>query len=209
MITIAIADDHQALIDGIKLKIDDTNDIHLVFTATDGQQFLKHLKSETVDVAITDLKMPKMDGIQLTKVIKDKFKDIKVIAFSMFDQIDAINKMKSVNAEAYILKTSPLDKLIQAIYAVHRGEKYYDESIEGITDAFSEDNPHTKNILSKSEREILDLIAAGKTSAEIADIRQTAISTIDTHRRNMTHKLRLSGKGELLRYAMDQKYKFD
>ncbi|MFN2260864.1 MAG: response regulator [Psychroflexus sp.] len=209
MITIAVADDHQALIDGIKLKIDDTNDIHLVFSANDGEIFLKCLKDEVVDVVIIDLKMPKMDGIELTKAIKKKFQNTKVIALSMFDQADAINKMKAAKAEAYILKTSPLDKLVQAIYAVNRGEEYYDESIDGITDTFSEESEHTKHILSKSEREILELIAAGKTSAEIADIRQTAISTIDTHRRNMTLKLRLSGKGELLRYAMDQKYKFD
>ncbi|WP_127844386.1 response regulator transcription factor [Psychroflexus aestuariivivens] len=209
MIKIAIADDHQALIDGVKLKLDETDDIQLAFTANNGQQFLDHLKTETIDMAIIDLKMPKMDGIQLTKEIKTNFEPTKVIAFSMFDQADAINKMKSENADGYILKTSSLDKLIQAIYAISRGEKYYDESINGITYAFSEETEQPKNMLSKSERQILELIASGKTSAEIADIRQTAISTIDTHRRNMTNKLRLSGKGELLRYAMDQKYKFD
>jgi len=209
MITVAIADDHQALIDGLTLKISETNDIHLAFTANDGERFWEQLQKEPVDVVITDLKMPKMDGIALTKMIKKHLKDTKVIAFSMFDQSDAINKMKAANAEAYILKTSPLGLLLQAVYVVYRGERYYDESLEGISDSFSEASGHTKTLLSKSEREILELIAAGKTSAEIAEIRQTAISTIDTHRRNMTHKLGLSGKGELLRYAMDQKYKFE
>lgn len=209
MITVAIADDHQTLIDGIKLRLEKDKNIDLKFHANNGREFLKKMKKHEVDIVITDIKMPKMDGISLTRQLKEDYKDVKIIVLSMFDQVDAIKKMIDAEVNGYILKTSPLDELIIAIQEVYNGEDYFDDYLEGISELFNKDFKTPKTKLSQTEKEILDLIAEGKTSQEIADLRESAVSTVDTHRRNMSYKLGLYGKGELLRYAMDKKYKFD
>lgn len=209
MINVAIADDHQALIDGICLRLEEDDNISLKFCANNGREFLKKLKKNPVDVVITDIKMPKMDGISLTRKIKSDFKEIKIIVLSMFDQIDAVKKTIDAEVNGYILKTSPLDELILAIQEVYNGNNYFDDHLEGILELFNKESKTEKGKLSQTEKEILDLIAEGKTSQEIADIRESAVSTVDTHRRNMSHKLGLYGKGELLRYAIDKKYKFE
>jgi len=127
----------------------------------------------------------------------------------MFDQIDAVRKMIDAKVNGYVLKTSPMDELVIALREVYEGNDYFDDHLEGISELFNKREKSEKSKLSQTEKEILDLIAEGKTSQEIAEVRQSAVSTIDTHRRNMSHKLGLYGKGELLRYAMDKKYKFD
>jgi len=209
MINVAIVDDHQALIDGIQLKLQDEDQIQLKFYANDGKEFLSKLKHTTIDVAIIDIKMPKMDGLSLTRRIKTDFKDVKIIVLSMFDQLDAVRKLVNAEVNAYILKTSPLNQLILAIKTVNNGQNYFDEHLEGISELLGQSSTATSGKLSQTEKQILDLIAEGKTSQEIASLRETAVSTVDTHRRNMSHKLGLYGKGELLRYAMDKKYKFE
>ncbi len=207
MITVAIAEDHQALMDGIQLLFRYNEDIAIVGMANDGEELLKIVKRKQPKVIITDIRMPKMDGIVATKNISRDFPHIKIIAFSMFDQDAAIEQMKNAGASGYVLKTSPLDTLETAIYAVLRGDEFYDATL--LSDHTSK-MTNTKNVtvLSKSEREILKLIAQNMTSSEIASVRFTAVSTVEKHRKNMMRKLNLTGKGELLRYALETKYEF-
>ncbi|MBZ9779039.1 response regulator transcription factor [Psychroflexus sp. CAK8W] len=209
MIKVAIADDHQTLIDGICLRLENDDYIDVEFFTNNGRDFLKKLKKTPVDIAIIDIKMPKMDGVSLTRALRAEYSDIKIIVLSMFDQIDAVRKMIDAKVNGYVLKTSPMDELVIAIREVYEGNDYFDDHLEGVSELFNKGAKSEKSKLSQTEKEILDLIAEGKTSQEIADVRQSAVSTIDTHRRNMSHKLGLYGKGELLRYAMDKKYKFD
>jgi len=208
MITVAIAEDHQALVDGINLLLKYEEDITIVGTANDGEELLKIVRRKQPKVVLTDIKMPKVDGILATKKIKKEFPHIKVIAFSMFDQEEAITQMIEAGASGYLLKNSPLDEVIKAIKNVSKGETYFDSSID---EALLDPNAikaKKRPLLSKSEREILKLIGQGKTSSEIAASRFTAVSTVEKHRKNMIHKLGLSGKGELLRYAIEKKYDF-
>ena len=209
MITIAIAEDHQSLIDGIKLLLEFEDNISIVGTANDGEGLLDIVRKKQPKIIITDIRMPKMDGIEVTKTIKKEFPDIKVIAFSMFDQEEAVLQMRDAGASGYILKNSPLEEILAAIQAVTAGKVYYDAGIDEhlIDPAFAKANTK-KTLLSRSEKEILRLIAQNKTSSEIADIRFTAVSTVEKHRKNMMRKLGLSGKGELLRYAIEKKYDF-
>lgn len=209
MIKVAIADDHQTLIDGICLRLENDKNIDLKFFTNNGRDFLKKLKNTPVDIAIIDIKMPKMDGVSLTRVLRAEHSDIKIIVLSMFDQIDAVRKMIDAKVNGYVLKTSPMDELVIALREVYEANDYFDDHLEGISELFNKREKSEKSKLSQTEKEILDLIAEGKTSQEIAEVKQSAVSTIDTHRRNMSHKLGLYGKGELLRYAMDKKYKFD
>lgn len=210
MITVAIGEDHQALIDGIQLLLQYEEHIEVVGTANDGEALLQIVRRKQPKVVIMDIRMPKLDGIESTKIIRKEFPHIKVIAFSMFDQEAAVIQMRAAGATGYILKKSPLEEILKAIESVIQGKEYYDSGLEAYLEssAFAKANTSKKSVLSKSEKEILKLIAQNKTSSEIADIRFTAVSTVEKHRKNMMRKLGLSGKGELLRFAIERKYEF-
>lgn len=208
MIKVAIAEDHQSLIDGIDLLLKYEEDITLVGTANDGKALLELIQEKKPDVILMDIKMPKIDGITATKSITAQHPNMGVIAFSMFDQEDAIQKMIAAGAKGYLLKNSPLEEVLTAIKAVHKGDTFFDKAIDPSYIAVQDNISSGKSLLSKSEREILTLIGQGKTTSEIAAIRFTAVSTVEKHRKNMIRKLGLSGKGELLRYALEKKYDF-
>ncbi|SDS12678.1 two component transcriptional regulator, LuxR family [Formosa sp. Hel1_31_208] len=207
MIRLAIAEDHQSLIDGIKLLLEHEENISIVGTANDGEELLKIVELKQPTVVLTDIRMPKMDGIEATKHIKKSNPHIKVLAFSMFDQTDAIQQMFDAGATGYILKNSALSEVLIAIHTVAAGETYFDININtNVLD--SESNSKKKGLLTKRQIEILELIALGKTSREIADELFIGIHTVDTHRKNMARILGLQGKGELMRYALEKKYRF-
>lgn len=126
----------------------------------------------------------------------------------MFDQEEAVSQMIAAGASGYLLKNSPLDEVLNAIRSVASGNEFFDKGIDISTIKEASGRTSKKPILSKSEREILVLIGQGKATSEIAVARFTAVSTVEKHRKNMIHKLGLSGKGELLRYALEKKYDF-
>jgi len=203
MITLAIAEDHQALIDGMKLFLKDQPDILLVGEANDGEALIELVKNKRPSVVITDIRMPKCDGITATKIIKKKYPLTKVIGFSMFDQADAIEQMKQAGASGYILKNSSLETVLKAIRTVARNETFFDNAIT------TKDETTKETItFSEREKEILQLVGEGKSSQEIADIIQIRKGTVDSYRKNILKKLNLSGKNDLLRFAVERKYDF-
>lgn len=208
MISIAIAEDHQSLIDGINLLLEYEADVKIVGTANDGEELLNIVQIKKPDVVITDIKMPKIDGIQATRLIKKEYPNIKVIGFSMFDQQDAIQQMIAAGASGYLLKNSPLDELLFAIRTVYMGGTFFDKEINPLFLSETATTTQNKSLLSKSEKEILMMIGEGKSSNEIAALRSTSVSTVEKHRKNMIRKLGLKGKGELLRYSLEKKYDF-
>ncbi|MDP5231348.1 MAG: response regulator transcription factor [Cellulophaga sp.] len=205
MIRLLIAEDHQALIDGITSYIAYEEDIEVVGHANDGEELLALIVKKMPTVILCDIRMPKIDGIAATKIITEKYPKIKVIAFTMFDQQEAIDQMLAAGAQGYVLKNSSLDVVLEAIRKVDKGETYFDKKIQ--LDVPIKNS--SKSILSSREKEILMLIGRGNTSHEIASELFIGKSTVDTHRKNMIRKLGLSGSGELLRYAMQKKYDFD
>lgn len=207
MIRLAIAEDHQSLIDGIKLLLEYEESISIVGDANNGEDLLHIVRLKRPNVVLTDIRMPKMDGITATKLIKKEFPEIKVLAFTMFDQIDAIEQMIDAGASGYLLKNSSLTEVLEAIKTVKKGETYYDANID--TNALQTDAKSSKKgLLTKRQIQILELIAQGKTSREIGDLLFIGVHTVDTHRKNMVRILGLKGKGELMRYALEKKYKF-
>ncbi|OMQ12369.1 response regulator transcription factor [[Flexibacter] sp. ATCC 35103] len=203
MITIIIAEDHQSLIDGIKLSLEFEDDIAVVGEANDGEELIQLVRKKRPQIVITDIRMPKCDGICATKIIKSEFPEIKIIAFSMFDQAEAIQQMKQAGASGYIMKNSPLRKLIEAIRAVISNETFFDDAII-VKDEITKENI----LLSNREKAILRLIGEGKTSNEIADVLFISKSTVDTHRKNILKKMNLYGKTDLIRFAVERKYDF-
>lgn len=203
MITLIIAEDHQALIDGIKSFLEYEDDISVIGEANDGELLVDLVRKKQPQVILTDIRMPKCDGICATKTIKKEFPNTKIIAFSMFDQNEAIQQMKKAGADGYILKNAPLKKVLEAIRIVAKNGSYYDDAITTLDTTSKEEI-----ILSSREKEILRLIGEGKTSIEIAETLFIGKSTVDTHRKNILKKINLHGKTDLIRFAVERKYDF-
>lgn len=203
MIRLLITDDHEALRDALKLLFKNDDAIELVGTASDGKELMEILQIKRPHVLVTDISMPRMNGVAVCKKALEIIPHIKVIAFSMFEDQQAIKDMIDAGAHGYVLKRKSLHEVRNAVIAVSKGERYFDASIDEHS-ILNNEKANTKTILSHTEREILKLIAQGKSSSDIATERFTAVSTVIKHRKNMIHKLKLEGKGELLRYAMQQ-----
>lgn len=205
MIRIVIAEDHQALIDGIKLALAAEKDIEVIGEANDGAALIELVRLKNPDVVITDIRMPKCDGISATKIIKTELPHIQVIGFSMFDQPEAIEQMKEAGASGYIMKNSSLSKVVEAIRTVANKKSFFD------TNCISDKRTGMQEeiILSKREQEIVRLIGEGKTSAEISEILFIGKATVDTHRKNILKKLNIHGKTDLMRFAVERKYDFN
>lgn len=204
MINVVIAEDHQSLIDGIKIFLEYEDGIKVVGEANDGERLLEVVRKTRPDIVLTDIRMPRMDGITATREIKKELPACRIIAFSMFEQEEAMNQMADAGASGYIMKNSSLKVVLAAIRAVMEGKTFFDESIK----VKAEKRENAEVPLSRREIEIVKLIGQGKTSQEIADLLFIGKTTVDTHRKNILKKLSLSGKSELLRYSMERKYDF-
>lgn len=204
MINVVIAEDHQSLIDGIKIFLEYEDDIKVVGEANDGERLLEVVRKTRPDIVLTDIRMPRMDGITAAREIKKELPACRIIAFSMFEQEEAMNQMADAGASGYIMKNSSLKVVLAAIRAVMAGNTFFDDSIK----AKAEKRQSGEVQLSRRELEIVKLIGQGKTSQEIADALFIGKTTVDTHRKNILKKLSLSGKSELLRYSMERKYDF-
>jgi len=203
MIRIAIAEDHQALLDGIKLMLEFETDIEVVGEANDGEELLEIVKLKQPDLVLTDIRMPKCDGLCATKAIMALYPNTRIIGFSMFEQYEAVQQMKAAGAKGYILKNSSLKKVLEAIRTVASGKTYFDNDI--IThDSITKE----EIILSNREKEILQLIGEGKTSNEIASSLFISKTTVDSHRKNIMKKINIHGKTDLIRFAVERKYDF-
>lgn len=213
MITIIIAEDHQMLIDGVTSFFEYDEDINIIDTANNGEELVKLALLKQPKLVITDIRMPIMDGIQATKKIKTRYPHIKVLAMTMFDQPEAIKQMLDAGATGYILKNSGIKMLSKAIKEVAAGETFFDPNVAfNFMNNYIEGNVSIgktdKVVLSNREKEILQLIANGKTSKEISESLFIAKTTVDTHRKNMIRKLQLTNGNELVKYAIDKKYQF-
>ncbi|MCL4166038.1 UNVERIFIED_CONTAM: hypothetical protein GTU68_053865, partial [Idotea baltica] len=129
MIRLAIAEDHQSLIDGLELLLKYEDEISIVGTANDGEALLEVVRRKEPNVVITDIRMPKMDGIQATKIIKKEFPHTKILAFTMFDQEEAVTQMLDAGASGYILKNTSLNEVLNAILTLADGKTYFDGNI--------------------------------------------------------------------------------
>lgn len=205
MIKIIIADDHQMFIDGIRSILENVSDIAIVAEAKDGLELIKAVERENPDVVLTDIRMPGMDGIAAVKYLSENYPNIPVLALSMFDQEEDIIDMLKAGAAGYIIKKAGKDELMTAIQKlVHRGH-YYSPSISAKVNKWLE-NPEMveeATSITKRERQILKLIADGKTSKQIAKALKISKYTVDTHRKNIHKKLNIKTNTGLVKYVMD------
>ncbi len=208
MIKVLIADDHQILIDGIKTTLQDVADIQVIAEAKDGYQVLKFLEEhpEEVNVILMDINMPKLDGLDATKLVHRQFPHVRVIALSQFSEKRFVKRMIKNGAMGYILKDSEKDILVKAIRTVNSGERYFCDrlSFRLINQELKlEDTKSLFPKLSAREQEVLKLICQEFSSQEIADRLFISFHTVESHRANLIHKAGARNTAGLVRWAVE------
>jgi len=213
MIKVALVDDHQLMIDGIRLLLKDYVDIDITVTAGNGKEFIETLKNQEVDIVILDINMPEMDGVETIKVLKKEFPGVSTIVLSTLGEIKLVREMLKYGAMGYVLKNTSGDELKRAIDMVHNGEYYFTPEIQRkvIPLPFPKEKPTKKPsftreghhaALTKREKEILQLIAEEYTGPEMSAHLHISLNTVETHRKNLVAKLGVKGSIGLVKYAI-------
>lgn len=201
---IFIADDHQILIDGITAFFEDLDGFEVIGWANDGAHLLQQIASNTPDIILLDLNMPKLDGMETLKRLKQNYPNIKVIILSNYHQSQLVKETKSLGAQGYVLKNGSKTDLLHAIEAANNGKYFFPEEKEKMeaptvfTDEFTK-----KHHLTKREVEIIRLVCEEMSSKEIGEKLFIAEFTVTTHRRNILSKLGLKNTPALINFAKE------
>ncbi|HAA20837.1 MAG TPA: hypothetical protein DCR93_06310 [Cytophagales bacterium] len=207
---VLIADDHQMVVDGFSSLLASEEDITVVASAADGKKVIDLLPDNPVDVAVLDFEMPNMDGVEVTAHIRDKYPDMKVIICTMHGNREKILEAMETKPDGYILKELGGDELCDAIRSVRIGRKFYSTKVQDILlqqittkpdDSLDKDGLIR---LTRREKEVLGLLAQGMTSKNMAEELFVAVSTIETHRRNLLDKTGAKNSRELIVMAINK-----
>jgi DNA-binding NarL/FixJ family response regulator len=210
---IALADDHVLVRQGFKRILDGVGDLEVVGEANDGMELLELLNRVTPDMVILDIFMPNLRGIEAIHEIKKIHPDIKVLILTMHKDKEYLYLSLSAGAKGYLLKEDADRELFSAIEKVRQGKTYISPyfSEEVVDDLVQVGKGGTKTIfetdpLTPREREVLKLIAEGKSSKEIASLLFISVSTVNNHRASIMEKLSLNKATDLVKYAIRKGY---
>jgi DNA-binding NarL/FixJ family response regulator len=208
-IEILIVDDHKMVREGIKSVIENTPDICITGEASNGIEALKILDHNHFDILLTDISMPKMDGVELMKEIVKKFPNQKVIALTMMGEGQHIKQMLKAGAKGYLLKNCGSKELINAIKKVHDGENYYTHEVTQIVmDQLSAKRTRKMSVeipLTERELEVLHLVLKEYSNKEIAEELFISPRTVDAHKRNLIEKTGSKNIAGLVLYAIEKR----
>ncbi|KJS21247.1 MAG: hypothetical protein VR72_11535 [Clostridiaceae bacterium BRH_c20a] len=212
-IKIVIADDHNVVRKGLKLLLENEQDICVIGEAENGQEAINICRDNNPDILLLDLQMPKMDGLETLTEVKKILPQLKVLILTMHEDEEILIEAMRNNANGYILKKAPEDQLLQAIRSISRGEVFLDgvNTKAFIRAVFEERSSHSEQKgqaasgkkLSQRENEVLKLVAQGFTDKEIADNLNISIKTVESHKHRIKEKLGLKRLAELIRYAIE------
>lgn len=204
--TIFLADDHSVLRDGLRLLLETQPDFKVIGVAANGREAIERLADLAPDVALLDIAMPEMDGLETARYIQREYAKIQVIMLSMHRTPQHIVHALEAGARGYILKESASDEVIEAIRAVRSGERYLSRSVSSMAldyymrQASNKSSPLEQ--LNEREREILRLLADGQTSAEIAEKLMLSPKTVDNYRSAIMQKLDIHHLPGLVKFAI-------
>ena len=208
MIRIIIVDDHEIVVDGIKAMLSKEEEISVVGTADNGKRVIPLLKEKEVDVAVLDISMPEMDGMELTKYIKQNYQQIKILILSMHNNSSHIRRVIELGADGYILKNKGKEELVNAIYAICNGEKYFKGEVsDNLITSMQSNYTNGPIKLTRKEKEVLKLVANGMSTKQIAKELFIANSTVEKHKRNLIDKTGVKGSSKgLMKFAFENGY---
>lgn len=179
----------------------------IVGEASNGEEVIPLLEKNKVDVAVLDVTMPKMDGIELTKFIRGNYPDTKVLILTMHNEISYIRRIIEAGAHGYILKNKGKEELVRAIRSLNDGQEYLGKEVtRTLFSSIRNSNVHGEITLTRRERDVLKLIADGRTTPMISDELNIAPSTVETHRRNLIEKTGVKNSKGLVKFAIENGY---
>ena len=208
MINLFIADDHQLVIDGIKLMLSDEEDIVCKGEANDGAAALEGLKQANYDIILLDINMPKINGVDACRQIRRDYPNIRILILSMLKEASMIKMMLKNGANGYLLKNAGKADILKAIRTVVKGQQYFSPEVADIvmaslagTEKKEQKSPFPQ--LSRREKQVLQLIVNEYTTGEIASALGISFGTVETHRRNLLIKLGARNTAGLVRTGLE------
>ena len=207
-IRILLADDHTIIRSGLRLLLEQQPDFKVVAEANDGREAVQLVSKHHPEVAILDIGMPQLNGIEATRQIVSASPETQVLILSMHSDEGYVLRALKAGARAYILKNSAEADLIRAVRSVAEGKSFFSPVIskmlleDYVRQVREKEVEDSYDLLTPREREILQLLAEGRTNKEVANVLGLSLHTVETHRGNILEKLNLHGVPELILYAV-------
>jgi DNA-binding NarL/FixJ family response regulator len=206
-IRVLLAEDHETVRHGLKLLINRQPDMEVVGEAGDGRDAVDRVGSLKPHVAVLDVAMPQMNGLQATRAIRESAPATAVVALTRYDDDAYVQELLNAGASGYVLKQSPSTELVDAVRAAAAGRRYLDRSLAARV-AGTMMNQHGRRSapspITDRETEVLRLMALGHSNKEIASLLELSVKTVEVHKANATRKLGLTGRTDVVRYALLQ-----
>jgi two-component system response regulator NreC len=204
---ILLADDHKITRQGLRSLLEKQSDMEVIAEAQDGRTAERLVEELHPDVVIMDISMPDLNGMEATRWIVSKFPDVKIIALSMHSDATFVTEMLRSGAAGYLLKDCAFEELSRAIRTVMDDKTYLSPSISGVVvedylHRLSKADFSDSDVLSDREREVLQLMAEGNSTKQIAKKLHISVKTVETHRRQIMNKLDIHTVAELTKYAV-------
>jgi len=205
-IRILIADDHTVVAEGLKHLIEAQADLEVVAIVGDGREAVRIAKESAPEVVLMDLSMPELNGADATRAIVENDPKCRVIMLSMYAEPEYVRRALKAGAAGYVLKRSAAEEVVAAIRAVHGGSRYLSPRV---ADAVIDEYPADEKVdllerLSAREREVLQLLAEGRTGAEIAQRLSLSQKTVETYRARLVEKLGIRDVAGLVKFAIQR-----
>jgi DNA-binding NarL/FixJ family response regulator len=205
-IRVLLCDDHTLFREGIKSILAGEPSIEVVGEATGGRQAIDKTARLDPDVVLMDIAMPDLGGCETTRAIRRENKRVKILVLTMYDEEELVTRCLEAGASGYLLKDAPASELVQAIHRLSRGGAYLSAGrLERLVSEYAarghESSPE-RRVLTEREREVLVLLAEGRSVKEVAIYLDLSLKTVDAHKYNLMRKLGIHNKAELVRYAI-------
>jgi DNA-binding NarL/FixJ family response regulator len=205
-IRILIADDHGVVAEGLKHLIEAQPDMQVIATVGDGREAVRIARESQPDVVLMDLSMPELNGADATRAIVERDAKCRVIVLSMYAEREYVRRALKAGASGYVVKRSAAKEVVDAIRAVHGGQRYLSPKVADVViDDYAGDakeDPLAR--LSAREREVLQLLAEGRTGAEIATRLALSQKTVETYRARLVEKLGIRDVAGLVKFAIQR-----
>ncbi|SFW54958.1 response regulator [Chitinophaga sancti] len=199
MIRLYFVDNHPLILEGLRALLKGAPDIFVAGQARNGTSCLTFLSENAIDVILTDVCLPDIDGLDLCAAIKVEYPMVRVLALSSCKDAKYITAMIAHGASGYVMKDADGAELLEAIHTVHNGGTYFSPGVSQLLDE------EKKHHITRREREVLYLIAEGNTNPEIAEKLFISADTVNSHRKNLLAKLEVKNTAMLIKYAVDNK----
>jgi DNA-binding NarL/FixJ family response regulator len=204
-IRILIADDHEIVAEGLKSLVEAEPGMEVIGIVPDGREALKHARESKPDVVVMDMSMPELNGADATRAILQNDSSCRVIVLSMYAEREYVRRALKAGALGYVVKRSAAREMVDAIRAVHAGQRYLSPRVADVViEAGADDKDDLLAKLSMREREVLQLLAEGNTGAEIAQRLSLSQKTVETYRARLVEKLGIRDLPGLVRFAIQR-----